>query len=268
MDWGRAKNVLIISFLVLNVLLGYQLWQDFRDRANPNVDLSVLPQDTLVIMQEKGITLSAVVPVDTPKLGDLTFRYAEKAGHSGKIELDPQVDSRIAFYESELIEKLSGTIEELALYRFDPLLRTDEAFVFTRTADDGLPIFDVKLELYYRNQKIVAYRQDVIEIVPSDDQEGQTVLPASKALAPLIDNYLQSGSVIKEIRLGYHGQLFNTDDIQAAEPSWRVLLEDGTIYYINAISGAVVTENDPSPAEPAGGEASISQQPQAASVQA
>ena len=82
----------------------------------------------------------------------------------------------------------------------------------------------------------------MIEIVPTDDADSQTVLPASKALAPLIDNYLQPGSVIREIQLGYHGQLFNTDDVQAAEPSWRVLLEDGSIYYINAISGAVVTE--------------------------
>lgn len=253
MDWGRAKSVLIISFLVLNVLLGYQLWLDVRDRINPNVDLTALPPGTLAVMQDKGISLSTSVPADTPKLGDLTFRYAGRAGEPGKILLDPQVDSRIVFTESELIEGLSGTIEDLKQYRFDPSLRTDEAFVLTRLADDGLPIFDVKLELYYSNQKIVAYRQDVIEIVPSGEPEGQTVLPASKALAPLIDNYLQAGSTIKEIELGYHGQLFNTDDIQAAEPAWRVLLEDGTIYYINAISGEVVTEKETT--EPAAGEA-------------
>ena len=243
MDWSRAKSVLIISFLVLNVLLGYQLWLDVRDRVNPNVDLAGLPADTLAVMQEKGIALTASVPADTPKLGDLTFRYAGKPGAGDKIPLEPQVDSRIVFTESELIEGLSATIEGLERYRFDPSLRTDEAFVFTRVADDGLPIFDVKLELYYSNQKIVAYRQDAIEIVPSGEDGAQTVLPAAKALAPLIDNYLQPGAIVKEIQLGYHGQLFNTDDVQAAEPSWRVLLEDGAIYYINAISGAVVTEN-------------------------
>jgi len=33
MDWGRAKSVLIVSFLVLNVLLGYQLWLNVRDQV-------------------------------------------------------------------------------------------------------------------------------------------------------------------------------------------------------------------------------------------
>mgnify|MGYP002623223326 FL=1 len=249
MDWGRAKSVLIFSFLVLNVLLGYQLWLNVRDQVNPNVDLTALPEDTLRIMQEKGITITASVPGGTPRMGDLQFRFDGRRGASDKIPLDPQVDSRIVFSERELVEGLGNIITDLELYRFDPALQTDEAFVFTRIAADGRPIFDVKLELYYSNQKIVAYRQDRIEPVISEDYERQTVLPASKALAPLIDNYLQPGAVIKEIQLGYHGQLFNTDDIQAAEPSWRVLLEDGSVYYINAISGAVATEQDAAAAE-------------------
>jgi regulatory protein YycI of two-component signal transduction system YycFG len=243
MDWGRAKSVLIFSFLVLNLLLGYQLWLNVRDQANPNVDLTALPEDTRRIMTEKGIRITASVPGGTPNMGDLQFRYDGSRG-AGRIPLDPQVDSRIVFSERELIEGLGDTIPDLEQYRFDPSLQTDEAFVFTRIADDGRLIFDVKLELYYSNQKIVAYRQDRIETVAGEETEKQTVLPASKALAPLIDNYLQPGAVIKEIQLGYHGQLFNTDDIQAAEPSWRVLLEDGSVYYINAISGAVATEQD------------------------
>jgi regulatory protein YycI of two-component signal transduction system YycFG len=249
MDWGRAKSVLIVSFLVLNVLLGYQLWLNVRDQVNPNVDLTALPEDTLRIMQEKGITITASVPGGTPRMGDLQFRFDGRRGASDKIPLDPQVDSRIVFSERELVEGLGKVIADLELYRFDQALQTDEAFVFTRIAADGRPIFDVKLELYYSNQKIVAYRQDRIEPVISEESEPQTVLPASKALAPLIDNYLQPGAVIKEIQLGYHGQLFNTDDIQAAEPSWRVLLEDGSIYYINAISGAVATEQDAAASE-------------------
>jgi regulatory protein YycI of two-component signal transduction system YycFG len=251
MDWGRAKSVLIFSFLVLNLLLGYQLWLNVRDQVDANVDLAALPEDTRRIMQEKMITITASVPGDTPKMGDLQFRY-DGSRAAGKIPLDPQVDSRIVFSERELIEGLGDAITDLKLYRLDPSLGTDEAFVFTRIADDGRPIFDVKLELYYRNQKIVAYRQDRIETVPGEEADKQTVLPASKALAPLIDNYLQPGAVIREIRLGYHGQLFNTDDIQAAEPSWRVLLEDGSVYYINAISGAVATEQDAAAAGTAG----------------
>lgn len=34
MDWGRAKNVLIYAFLLLNLVLGYQLWNDLREQAD------------------------------------------------------------------------------------------------------------------------------------------------------------------------------------------------------------------------------------------
>ena len=41
------------------------------------------------------------------------------------------------------------------------------------------PIFDVKLELYFENQKITAYRQDVIDLVDAQDSPAQAVLPAA-----------------------------------------------------------------------------------------
>ncbi len=250
MDWGRAKSVLIISFLILNVILGYQLWLDMRERLNTNVDLADLAPETLRIMQEKNIRLPANIPSETPRLSELTFRYTSRAGLTDKIRLETPVNSRIAFYESELLEGLGSTIPQLEQYRFDVPTRRDDAFVFHRLSEDGRPMFDVKLELYYSNQKIDAYRQDLIEIVETkpggedDEQSGATVLAASKAVTNLIENYLQAGSVIREVLLGYHGQIFNSDDIQAAEPAWRVLLEDGTVYYVNAISAEVVTEGD------------------------
>jgi len=255
MDWGRAKTVLIISFLLLNVILGYQLWVDMRERLNTNVDLTDLAQETLRIMQEKDIRLTGSIPSETPKLSELTFRYTARAALTDKIRLETPVNSRIVFSESELLEGLGSTIPQLELYRFDAPTRRDDAFVFHRLSEDGRPMFDVKLELYYSDQKIDAYRQDLIEIVDSQtegEEEGAAVLAASKAVANLIENYLQAGSVIKEVRLGYHGQIFNSDDIQAAEPAWRVLLEDGTIYYVNAISGAVVTEGDAEEADTLG----------------
>jgi regulatory protein YycI of two-component signal transduction system YycFG len=69
----------------------------------------------------------------------------------------------------------------------------------------------------------------------------QQVLPASTAAAHLIENYLPAGSVIKDIRLGYHGQIFPDAETQVSAPSWRVLLENGEMYYVNAISAEVTT---------------------------
>ncbi|PZD96592.1 hypothetical protein DNH61_07290 [Paenibacillus sambharensis] len=243
MDWSRAKSVLIISFLLLNMLLGYQLWLDIRERLNANVDLSALPLEAAVKMQEKKIRLEASIPTDTPKLEDLTFRYTQKAAEGDKIELDMPISSRIVFNKSELLEGMGDIIPDLELYGFDAYMSDSSSAVFYRL-HDGLPMFDVRMKLYYSNQQIIAYQQNRVEIIPGDDErEGQAVLPAATVVAHLIDKYLQTGSVVTDIQLGYHGQIFNSD-IQVSAPSWRVLLEDGSGYYVNAISAEVTQMKD------------------------
>ncbi|WP_127530001.1 two-component system regulatory protein YycI [Paenibacillus kobensis] len=244
MDWSRAKSVLILAFLVLNVVLGYQLWQNVSERLNADQKLGDLGTDTLRIMKERGIGLatSASIPSETPKMRDLTYRFTTPPGLAKRVELKTPVDSRIVFEEKELQEQLGGIIPDLKLYRFDQLSSTDGVFVLYRMAG-GRPMFDVKLELYYsnQNQKITAYSQTQVELQQSDVTEAREVLSASKAVMPLIDKYLEEGSVIKEISLGYHGQLFESET-QYAAPSWRVILENGKPFYVHAISAEVVQE--------------------------
>src|SRR5690606_14212911 len=103
----------------------------------------------------------------------------------------------------------------------------------------GWPMFGVQLELHHRDQKITAYRQDRIVILPSEGMPARKVLPAAQAVANLIEKYLPFGAVIREIRLGYHGHIFDETETQVTAPTWRVLLDDGEIYYIHAISGEV-----------------------------
>jgi hypothetical protein len=114
---------------------------------------------------------------------------------------------------------------------------------------EGLwPLFDIHLELYHSEQKIKAYAQDVIAIKPTVDAKEQQVLPAAQALSKVIERNLPAGSIIKEIRLGYHGEIFDDAEMQVASPSWRVLLENGDeVYYVNAMSAEVTTEKGDTP---------------------
>ncbi|MBO7747086.1 two-component system regulatory protein YycI [Paenibacillus sp. MWE-103] len=238
MDWGRAKSVLIIAFLLLNLVLGYQLWSNIREGRDASTDVNDLRPETQALMKEKGIKLDTSIPSETPELKDLTFRAKTKLGAGERRELQTPVDSKAVFNEKELLASLGGVIPDLNKYAFGENL--DSEFVFYRTVE-GRPMFDVKLELFYSNLKITAYKQDVIEVLPSEKSTAQAVLPATKALATLIEKQLHDGAVIKEIKLGYHGQIFNSD-VQVSAPTWRVLLEDGGQFYMNAISGEVVTE--------------------------
>ncbi|MFF2483544.1 two-component system regulatory protein YycI [Paenibacillus sp. NPDC058071] len=243
MDWGRAKNVLILTFLLLNILLGYQLWGDIREQLNANKNTAELPPETLTIMKQKRIELDATLPLDTPKLRDLTYQLQNGGSdRQDTVQLKMPVDSRIIFTEKDLLNQLGGQIPDLAQYRFDLLMSTDQVFVLYKMVDNH-PMFDVRLELYYSNQKITAYKQMRVEVLGSGEAKEQTVLPASKAVAPFIERNLPNGSIIRDIQLGYHGQTFDTDT-QVSAPYWRVVLEDGLVYYIHAISGEVAQDKE------------------------
>ncbi len=244
MDWRRAKSVLIFAFLMLNVLLGYQLWTEWRAQVNSSVGFTALSAETQEAMQEKGIRLDAKIPTDTPAMRDLSFRLLQDSAGAGKrdpIQLDSQPEARIVFNPEELMAFLGGVIPELGKYAYDDPGSREGVFVLNRMVD-GFPMFDIHLELYNSEQKIQAYRQDLIQILESDGAREQQVLAASKAVAHLIENYLPQGSVIKDIRLGYHGQIFPDAETQVSAPSWRVLLENGEVYYVHAISAEVTTE--------------------------
>lgn len=238
MDWGRAKSVLIIAFLLLNLVLGYQLWSNIREGLDTSADMNDLRPETQALMDEKRIKLATSIPSETPALRDLTFRSKAGLGNGERHTLKQPVDSKVVFVEKELRASLGGIIPDLDKYTFGA--DRDSEFVFYRM-EGGRPMFDVKLELFYSNQKIIAYKQDMIEVLPSEKSTVQAVLPATKVVATLIETQLHNGAVIKEITLGYHGQIFNSD-VQVSAPTWRVLLEDGGQYYMNAISGEVVTE--------------------------
>jgi len=240
-DWGRAKNVLIVSFLLLNILLGYQLWLDIREQLNINVNTAELPQDKVQLMQQKRISLEANLPLETPELGDLTYLlHSDSRKNAEPVTLDKPVDSTIIYSKAQLVKTLGSRIPELDQYEFDLLNSSVDKFVLHRVVE-GRPMFDVKLTLYISNQKITSFLQDRVELLGSG--EAKQVLPAAKVVASLIETYLPDGAVISDIQLGYKGQIFDSEK-QVSAPSWRVMLENGQLFYVHAISGEVATDEE------------------------
>jgi len=246
MDWRRAKSVLIVSFLLLNIVLGYQLWGEWRERLNTTVNWTSLPPETLQFMRENNIQVddTAKIPTETPNMREISYTFKQRASSNQAKwkEFASPPETRIVFGE-ELAQSLGGVIPELDRYALDqPASREGSYFVFNRM-EGGWPMFDIHLNLFYSEQRIRSYTQDLIEIKPLAGAKDQQVLPAAKALAKVIERNLPSGSVIKEIRLGYHGEIFDELEEQVSTPSWRVLLENGEeVYYVNAISAEVTIE--------------------------
>lgn len=239
MDWGRAKSVLIYAFLVLNLLLCYQLWMDLRDQASANLDFTSLSQATQAVMEEKNIRILCPIPAATPQLPDLTYHYSGEEQNEPPVELKEPIDSKLIYSSfSELSTALQGQIPDIANYRFQE--SEVGKFVLHPLVDKKWSLFRVRLELITSNQKIVAFRRPKIEMVTTSNDTDQKVLPASQALSSLIEKYFPANSVVKEIELGYYGELFNSES-QVASPMWRFMLENGDVYYVDAISADIIS---------------------------
>jgi len=243
MDWGKAKTVLIVAFILLNVLLGYQLWSELRAELHANQKQAELPADKLLIMQQKNITLTASLPSETPKMGTLTYLLeARDAKDKKEIQLEEPVDSSVVFNKQQLRNSLGHIIENIDDYAYDVHSSSEGVFgvfILNRVVN-GKPMFFTRLELYNSNLKITGYSQDRVEIIGFGEEK--TVLAASKIITSLVDSYLEENSVIIDIQLGYYGQIFDSDT-QVATPAWRVMLDDTKVYYVDALSGEVLTNH-------------------------
>lgn len=241
MDWGRAKNVLIYAFLLLNLVLGYQLWMDYREQAGSSLDFTSLSENTQRVMEENRIQVLSPIPSETPQLPKIAYKYSVP-GQGKPVELEEPVETKLIYSDQkELVDALETQIPDITEYRHDQYADKENAFVFRPLVNGEWPLFNVELELFHESQKIESFRKPVLEILSTNDMEQQKVLSASKALGTLIErNFIPPRSSVKEIQLGYYGQMFNTD-VELAAPAWRFTLDNGEMIYVQGISGDVFT---------------------------
>lgn len=238
MEWGRAKTILIISFLCLNLLLAYQLWINNSNQAGTEFETNEIAEETQQLLRNKGIRLEKVIPKDTPTLREITVQFDEQFNPENMILLDAPVKNNILLNKAELDDVLAEEIEHIDEYRLDPNLSGNEVYVMDQLYN-GLPMFEISLKLYNRDNEIYAYSQSFVEIEAGDAEEDQRILSAYRAVSFLAENnYLNAGAVIRDVSLGYHGQNYNSET-QVLAPKWRIVLNNGDIYYVNGINGEV-----------------------------
>lgn len=236
MDWGKAKTVLILAFLVLNSLLAYQLWSGNRELTEAGTETVSYTEQLRRSMADKQISISVPIPEETPKLREITVQFDTLTKPDQFTSLANPLKSSL-LSESKLPADLIKAVPRVELYQLDPAQKTDNMLVMNQLYGQ-YPMFDVQLQLLTQNEQIYAYRSSHVEVYSNMDRVEQKVLPAYKAIGSLVDNYLQNNTIINDIRLGYHGQIFNSET-QVLAPFWRISTDSGDLYYVHAINGAV-----------------------------
>nr|WP_275984070.1 two-component system regulatory protein YycI [Paenibacillus hamazuiensis] len=224
--------------MFLNLILGYQLWTNRSVQLQTVAEASTSLEELRALSKSKNIELPSELPKEVPKLKEIVVRFDEN------MRSDRQLPVQTPFRYSPLLSKgaLKDSPVKLAVphfeaYQYDPVESKSGVYVFHQIYGT-LPMFEVRLELLETNGQITAYKQGYVEVQSEGEQKEQKVIPMNIALRSLIENYLPNGSVIASMKLGYHGQVYNSQTMYMV-PSWRVALTNGDFYFIHALNGAV-----------------------------
>lgn len=126
MDWGRAKTILIIAFIVTNMFLAYNVWETKHHgyRSGQISDISI--EEVVEALSERDIYVNVPVPRDLYIKEALTVEYS-------------YIDT------AQLTEEFYGGKD------VPPVIRDDMA----RYSDDGI-VLEIKnhRELFYNNLRL------------------------------------------------------------------------------------------------------------------
>lgn len=237
MEWGKAKTILIFTFLLLNVLLGLQLWNHKIQLAGNYFDNRAMAQETEQILRNRNIAVLQEIPKETPQLSEITVKYHPEYHQDQRVFLSEPMPVEEVLYTKSIREPLASVIANSDEYAFDPVNSENGIYRYNQL-HEGFPLFDVSLTFYSHNGHVTAFKQQYVDIVHSGETENQRVLSAYMAVRHLAENVLSPGAVIEDVRLGYHGTIYNTDSILLF-PKWRISIQDGNLYYIHAVNGAL-----------------------------
>ncbi|MCT4618032.1 MAG: two-component system regulatory protein YycI [Marinisporobacter sp.] len=259
-DWGKAKNILIIAFIVTNVFLIYNIEKDlFMESASSMVKEENI-QDIIDILKEKNIKVKAEVPrtvLELPLLNVEYEIYDEKKldekfyveDNYKKIKYEDYdqasyiegLDEEKAFDEAEDFIKKYGFMRKDAIY-WETKEDGEQYQVIFKQEYKGKFLEDSYMRLTVSASGVNKFERMWLKPLGTDENKKE-IIPATKALLKAMNDLetLQGEIIIKNVDLGYwfdptNISLTNSENIKSgtAVPAWRILLADGQTLFISA----------------------------------
>jgi len=273
LDWKKTKSIFILTFLVLNLFLGYQLYQ--KNDINNIAPLSQQPLEEILAINK--IEYKDKIPkykADQTLISAQRYKFSdeEKALKSKDIILDKENSTNITLHytlkkplelpkkdTNDLIDTLSTFLEDNVsrgkdysyfqwdkknnIIWFNQIYLTKPIFYkasnFKQPAESTLdfeaPNGMIKFYLDEKG-KLTKFTQTYLNIM----RQGapQEIISPDKALGRLFDtNDLKKGEKVKDIQLGYYS-LVGVGDLQVYAPTWLIETEDGQ-FLVNATDSSI-----------------------------
>jgi hypothetical protein len=263
MNWETAKTWLIIAFLLLDVVLGTQVYFQRRDMLRAAASDADLLVDTRTLLAQRGFILRADVPRDRPTLASLEADPAEPSlddlvhallpgrdapvldarrgtahRRSGLVQMVTRGEWRVTYTQPLSWNSGSPPLWNVDAYAPDPSLSSRDVQVYEQVVQ-GYPLFDVQADVETQDKRITSIMQTAVANVrPAGG--AKPVISAFDALVSLANSVDKSpggtDNTILKVSLGYVHRL------NYWFPVWRVVTAN-QIYFINAFTGEVDTSS-------------------------
>lgn len=252
MDWNRIKTIFIVSFLILDVYLMYQYFEN----RNAN-QYEIMTQTTF----EDRLTADEIEYVSVPKDQIYASYLSAKPkvfGKEEKLELD---ESEITTYSgTTLTVHLKEPIKvskdslpsDIGSFLKGKIIHGDQYAFWEKNEENNTVVYYQKYKdhFFYKNKngqlvlqlndndEIISYEQTMLEDIEEISGEEE-VLPPLKAIETLYDErVLRPHSKITKIELGYYSLIQPAS--QVLTPTWHFVINGEENVFVNAFEGHIL----------------------------
>lgn len=258
MDWSKIKTIFILTFLILDIFLGYQ----FVEKLN-RTDLEPLISEMPITEQFEAEGITYVdIPSDAMKEVYLSGR-SKNFSQSDIIGLENQkasiiqnntivsiMDTPIPFSEDHAEEDAKDFLDRFILhgdvYQFWGWNKESNKLLFFQEFDNKTIYFNeygmLSVQLDGENQ-IIGYEQTMLEEIEEIELDGkkQILLSAEQSLENLYrKNELTTGDKVTKIEIGYYKLAPLSGNIQVFAPTWHIVVNENKNYFVNAVEGQIM----------------------------
>ncbi len=246
MDWSRAKNILILIFIVLNVFLLVYLGI-YTKSSNVSKEAVI---STLNILKKNGIVIAPMCEIPkynkkTPMLmleSENSLVFSEDSSTDfGNLNQNKNIDlnsiKNVEKYSRDYLVNQGIKISNFMLDKYIKNLDETVTLVFIEKYK-GFLIFDNKISVNISENGIQNITSNVKKI-KGFTKTPSVIMPAHQVL--LKNFYSKKDIIIKSIDIGFKGFDGGDDEQESKEafqgPAWRITTDEGKEIFLKAYDG-------------------------------
>ncbi len=234
MDWRRAKTILIVAFVLLDLFLLYQIFSTMQQNDAYNAIDKITDQQMNNLLAENRFKLQITKPTDVSEL-KMWQGFIQPINGWQKLEHGYQrrfADNKATVHnEKELqtfLKKVVPYYSEFHLTSRPKFLQGK--WIYTEQIDSR-PMFNGRLEVEIEGQQVRSL--NIVKYQLSGTPKTVQIIDFNSALYNLINSKASKKTqVIKNVELGYRAQLYD-DLTYFFVPVWRFQIGD-TFYDVPA----------------------------------